>query len=728
MNNDFIAHRTEDGKEQSAKEHAENVARRSRESAIPLLAEAAYCTGLLHDIGKYSAAFQKYIRGEGAGVEHAACGAQEARRLFMGHPMLMLLAAYVIAGHHSGLPDGGTGSDHWNDTTLRARLERDVADFSLYREELKVPEPDMVEFQNYFTKFSTTPVDDVELFAFFTKYLYSCLTDADFLDTEQVFSPGTNRGLRGDFDFAAAALEQKLAGFPNKTAVQKARQNLQAQALANCGKAEVSLLNMPTGSGKTLTSLRVALERLKNGEKKRIIYVIPYTSIIEQTAEEFEKIFGDKLPVLQHHSNFDFEKSDPNKDKREETTEEKLKRACENWDAKFIITTNIQFFESLYHYKSSRLRKLHHLADSILVFDEIHMLPIQYLQPCLRAVAYLTKHLNSEAIFLSATMPDYEMFLRKYMPHTTIESLIDDPSPYQDFPKYSYHYLGEQTEEQILERASGYRTRLIVVNSRAAARKLYQLCGGNKYHLSTYQTPADRSELIKQIRADLDPASKKEVTVISTSLIEAGVDLDFDVAFRETAGVDNILQTAGRCNREGLQDKGDIFIFDLEGQGTKNSELQIRANLARNMLKEYGDLRQKDCVKDYYDRLFDFYREEIEANSIAGFGGTPVKVDAIPFRSYAEHFHMIDSSTINVVIPTKESEPFIEELRKGKLSVKRKLQRYSASVRIFEWEEMNSLKLLEEVGGVFVLKNGDYYDKETGLNVQKAINYCVGGE
>lgn len=274
--------------------------------------------------------------------------------------------------------------------------------------------------------------------------------------------------------------------------------------------------------------------------------------------------------MLQHHSNYDFAK-DENDD---ESTEKKLRRTCENWDAPFIITTNVQFFESLYNCKSSRMRKLHNLADSVIVFDEIHMLPIKYIQPCMRAIGYVTKYLNSTAIMMSATMPDYKSFITEYAGGCNAVDLITDRDSFSAFKKCKYHYIGFCDAEKIAFEAAKYGNALIVANSRRGARKIYEACGGKKYYLSTYMTPEHRSKVIGKIRTDL--ANGEKLIVVSTSLIEAGVDLDFKCVFRENAGLDNIIQSAGRCNREGLMPFGDVYIFETENL---KGDMQMKANI-----------------------------------------------------------------------------------------------------------------------------------------------------
>ena len=295
-------------------------------------------------------------------------------------------------------------------------------------------------------------------------------------------------------------LNRELSKMPSNTPLRQARSRIQQQAFDNSvNKSHISILDMPTGSGKTLCSLKLALE----SGKKRIIYVIPYTSIIEQTANKFEKMFGDVLPVLQHHSNYSYD-GDTEEEKK---TAEKLKRTCENWDAPLIITTSVQFFQSIYHYKGSALRKLHNLRDSVIVFDEIHLIPTELLRPCLKAVGYITKFLNSEALFLSATMPDYSKLFDKFLPDVNYNKLVTDRTNFKYFKKCEYKDKGKTTLETIAENASRCKNALIVVNTKKTAAELYSLVQGEKYHLSANMTPAHRSRVIEVEERSLKMAS-----------------------------------------------------------------------------------------------------------------------------------------------------------------------------------------------------------------------------
>lgn len=721
---DYYAHVSGE-KKQNIADHLKNVAEMASDFAVDFMKEIVYEAGNVHDIGKYSTAFQKRLKGSKIKYEHSSCGAIEINKIDCSKhkKLIAFMLMYCIAGHHTGLPDGGTeGDSAGGDVTLYSRLKREEnyineCDYSAYNSEIKLRLPDAEEIVEELQK-SYDKTDCLEKYAFFTRYLFSCLTDADFLDTELFCNDNkTVKKLSADFNLIEKAVSERLALLASDTTLRAARGRLQSQAVENSREpCRISILNMPTGSGKTLCSLQIALQKLRNSGKKRIIYVIPYTSIIEQTAETFENIFGTYADILQHHSNFCADDSD-----KEPDTVEKLKKASENWDAPIIITTNVQFFQSIYHYKSSRLRKLHNMADSIIIFDEVHMLPVEMLQPCLRGIGYITNYLNSEAIFLSATMPDYSLFFKRLIPDCTVNELIKNKSDFMYFQNCCYTDLGETDFDNIIEKAQQYTNSLIIVNSRKSAREIYSKLSGRKYHLSTYMTPADRSEVIKEIRSLLN--NNECVTVVSTSLVEAGVDLDFEAVFRQLAGLDSILQSGGRCNREGLREYGNVYIFETDDK--PKGDMQIRADITRNLLKNNENISSEHCIKEYYDRLFGFSDEVIRKNSIAsdcnGF-------DNIPFRTYAKEFRLIRDDTIGLIIDNcTESSELLYRLENGDASVRRKLQKYTVSLRIHgEFDHAMSLGLVRDTGmGVFVLSNNDYYRCETGLDLNMTQEYII---
>lgn len=728
---EYYAHTRKDGKRQTVKEHLEGVSKLAEGFSVDFLKPLAKKASYDHDPGKCALKYQWRLDDDNIKFSHAACGALEYKKFADKNDCFAPLMEYCIAGHHTGLMDGGTDADNSDSPTLNGILKRadeytGDSDYSAYATEIEFATLTQEEITPPLNELLSTkdPTERIERYAFFTKYVFSCLTDADFLDTEIFCNENVERGMSGDFEKALDKLNRELSDMPSDNPLRQARSRIQQQAFDNSvNKSHISILDMPTGSGKTLCSLKLALE----SGKKRIIYVIPYTSIIEQTANKFEKMFGDVLPVLQHHSNYSYD-GDTEEEKK---TAEKLKRTCENWDAPLIITTSVQFFQSLYHYKGSALRKLHNLRDSVIVFDEIHLIPTNLLRPCLKAVGYITKYLNSEALFLSATMPDYSKLFDKFLPDVNYNKLVTDRTNFKYFKKCEYKDMGKTTLETIAENASRCKNALIVVNTKKTAAELYSLVQGEKYHLSANMTPAHRSRVIEVVRKKLK--NGEHITVVSTSLVEAGVDLDFNTVFRQLSGLDSILQAGGRCNREGKDAKGYVYVFDIDETYRKGSDLAMRINKTKGLLKKYQDITSYDCIKEYYDGIFDFNQSRIAENSIAKYNEQSNSFDrqglmspySIPFRSYAMQFEYISADTISIVIDNpddKTCHELVETLRNGDMSVRRALQKYSVSVYMNVFKDLYSQGVLKDHGtGIFILENQSYYNNETGLNTQAAM-------
>lgn len=728
---EYYAHTREDGERQTVKAHLIGVSKLAEGFSVDFLKPLAKKASYDHDTGKYALKYQWRLDDDNIKFSHVACGALEYKKFADKNDAFAPLMEYCIAGHHTGLMDGGTGADNSDSPTLNGTLKRadeytGDSDYSAYATEIEFATLTQEEITPPYNELRSAkdPTELIERYAFFTKYVFSCLTDADFLDTERFCNKNVERGMSGDFKMALDKLNRELSDMPSNTPLRQARSRIQQQAFDNSvNKSHISILDMPTGSGKTLCSLKLALE----SGKKRIIYVIPYTSIIEQTANKFEKMFGDVLPVLQHHSNYSYDGGT----EEEKKTAEKLKRTCENWDAPLIITTSVQFFQSIYHYKGSALRKLHNLRDSVIVFDEIHLIPTELLRPCLKAVGYITKYLNSEALFLSATMPDYSKLFDKFLPDVNYNKLVTDRTNFKYFKKCEYKDKGKTTLETIAENASRCKNALIVVNTKKTAAELYNLVQGEKYHLSANMTPAHRSRVIEAVRKKLE--NGEHITVVSTSLVEAGVDLDFSTVFRQLSGLDSILQAGGRCNREGRDDKGYVYVFDIDETYRKGSDLAMRINKTKGLLKKYSDITSYDCIKEYYDGIFDFNQSRIAENSIAKYNEQSNSFDrqgvmwpnSIPFRSYAMQFEYISADTISIVIDDpndRTCHELVETLRKGDMSVRRALQKYSVSVYMNVFKDLYSQGVLNDHGtGIFILENQSYYNNETGLNTQAAM-------
>lgn len=727
----YKAHINDKTKEiQTVKCHSENTAELSAKYAVSELKDIMYAIGLLHDLGKFQESFQKRIDGANLKIEHSICGALTVKERY-SNP-LGLLMEYCIAGHHSGIPNGGYPNDTSDMPTLSGRLQRKTEDFMAYQKELVLPQLDSQNFLQYLVRDCGESIDlVVDKFAFLTRYCFSCLTDADSIDTAGFCGENVARQMRADFSSCLKKVDEKLSSFVCKTSLQKARAELQQQVFSKIRQdAELYLMNMPTGSGKTLCSVKFALERAIRKGKKRIIYIIPYNSIIDQTAKEFTDIFGESAEILRHQSTFVYEeKSDDSEDYCKIA-----KRAAENWDAPFIITTAVQFFESIYANKRGKLRKFHNMGDSMLIFDEAHLMPTEYLQPCLRAIAYIARYLNSEAVFLTATMPDFVGLMKQYaLPDSKILSLIDDTSAFTAFGKCQYIDLGKISGEALLKKAFEFPSTLIIVNKRATAKQLFKMCGGKKYHLSTYVTSYDRERVLSDIKTELkqleedfpdlqDVPQERRITVISTSLIEAGVDLDMFAVFRELAGLDNILQAGGRCNREGKRREAETYIFELE-DAVKAAFQDEQANIVKGLLEQYSDISCLESIEEYYERLYVMKKDAIQQHTISQ---ECTDIKSIPFQTYADQFEIINAQTISIVVPRDEkSRKLIETLRYAGSGIARELQLYTCSVYRWELDDLVRQHVVDDFGtGIYCLTNEDYYNEESGI-LFEAKDYLI---
>lgn len=715
----FAHTKIDSDEKQTIAEHSLSTAKIAKEFSIEPLKSLVYNMALLHDVGKYQESFQnKILLNKNIRVEHSSCGAIEVEK-FIKYP-ISLMAQYCIAGHHTGIPNGGTINDNSNDTTLYGRLARKelFEDYSEYMSDINISEVDNTELLKTLT--SSYSKDDLfERFAFFTRYCFSCITDADSLDTAKFCTGREDVCLKSNFTDCLEKINDKFASFNPITDLQKARATVQQQVYEKCDtNAEIYLMNMPTGSGKTLCSMKFALSRAIKTGKDRIIYVIPYNSIIDQTVDVFEKMFQDSAKILRHQSSFSYDDTDYSEDYKSH-----LKNVAENWNAQIIVTTSVQFFESLYDNKRNKLRKMHNMANSMIIFDEVHLMPTNYLQPCLRAVSYITKFLCSEAVFLTATMPDFNTLIKKYaLPSSKIVELVEDKKDFSIFKKGDFINLGEINKEKLLELSNDNPSSLIVVNKRATASQLYDLASGKKYHLSTYMSAYDRRKIIEEIHHELKTLyndyqdltkvpEDKRITVISTSLIEAGVDLDFFTVYRELSGLDSILQAGGRCNREGKRENAKIYVFDF-GEPVKNE----RDNITKALIENYKDISSYNCIADYYNKLYKFNQENIVLNSIAnGCAG----IDNLEFSTYANNFNMINSNTVAVAVECNdESSQLIKTLKQTGYTNHRSLQKFTFTVYEYELQELLKQGVVQEYGGIWCLTNSDYYSKEKGVRLE----------
>ena len=702
--------------------HLKNVATLSRNFADDFNAgELAYATGLLHDLGKYSPDFQKRLEGSGIRVDHSTAGAQEARRIFQNElKPAGLLSAYIIAGHHGGLPNYGSPVDG-----LCERLDREnLPDYSAFRTNIALDFSGDLNYKRR-SKRNTLGLS----YSFFTRMLYSCIVDADSLDTEAFTSP-VKTSMRAQYDSFEMLMNnfEKFMRGKNSGAgdslINRERKKIFSQSIEAASLTPgFFTLTVPTGGGKTLSSMAFALEHLKTHGLKRVFYVIPYTSIIEQNAKVFRDIFGDRN-VLEHHSNFD---PDSMKTSDDDPISESLKLATENWDMPIVVTTNVQFFESLFSNKRSRCRKLHNLAKSVIILDEAQMLPTGFLLPCLAALSELVRNYGATVVICTATQPKLGDLLDKSL---QLREIVHSPDNlFQIFRRVRVTNIGSLNDKDLSARLREHRQVLCIVNTRNHARKLYDALkeSGNCYHLSARMCPVHRRKMIKEIKDLLSEG--KDCRVISTQLIEAGVDIDFPVVYRAMTGIDSIAQAAGRCNREGKLPIGEVFIFkSTEPHGKATSWQNLVMGVGEMALAGSDDPLSLSTVADYFQRLYHFKEDGgLDEKKILPAHEERAGELAFPFEEIAALFRIIESGTKDVIIPFDENaRSRIMELRSTDFPWKylRELQGYTVSIYSNEFRELERTNMVETIADRFyVLRSCEDYSDETGLKLRQGAGY-----
>lgn len=701
----YLAHLTEDGRTQTILEHLKGTASLCSAFAAAFDAEAqGQLAGMAHDIGKYSAAFQRRLHG-GPKVDHASAGAFECLKA------RQLPAAFVISGHHGGLPDGGGRGDAAGAGTFWGRINRasqgKLEDYHAWQREFSLPHANIPAFAG-------KKLDGM----FFTRMLLSCLVDADYTDTG-AFMGGSSYppASSSSMEELWRRLETYVSGwFPPKGALNMQRCVILEQCMSAGAQYGPGLftLTVPTGGGKTVASLSFALAQAKAHGMRRIVYVIPYTSIIEQTAQTFREILGDEN-VLEFHSGVQFDQQEDDASSPEAAP---LTRSAETWDVPVIVTTAVQFFESLYACQPSKCRKLHNLAQSVLIFDEAQMLPLPYLRPCVWAIAQLVRHYGASAVLCTATQPALDPIFQEFAPEIPIREICPmAEAHWESFRRVSFQQAGTLSWMDLAACLQQQEQVLCVVNTRRAAREVFhQLSGSGNFHLSTLMYPAHRRRILDEIRRRL--RDELPCRVVSTSLIEAGVDVDFPAVYRELSGLDSILQAAGRCNREGKRPPEDSIVTIFQGEDPPPRLFETSIGAGKIVLDHCQDVSSRAAIHTYFSTLLDLKGAEAQdAHHILPL----MESEFFPFRTVAERFHLIESPTTTVYLPLEEGAGLVELLRSGQYSrtLYRRLGQYGVSVypqHLAALEQAGALEHLED--GSVVLRDIGLYTQTTGLTLE----------
>jgi CRISPR-associated endonuclease/helicase Cas3/CRISPR-associated endonuclease Cas3-HD len=556
--------------------------------------------------------------------------------------------------------------------------------------------------------------------------LYSCLVDADSLDTERFVSPGLSK-YRGGYD-TLDALSERFNVYIHKfkqlecSDLNRYRNEIYQQCI---DKSELPqgmfTLTVPTGGGKTLSSTAFAVAHARKHELKRIFFIAPYTSIIEQNAKVIRDIFGNGN-VLEHHSNYTVGDDDPKK--------EQLNLYIENWDVPIIFTTPVQLFDSLFSNKRSQCRKIHNLSKSVIVIDEAQMIPTEYLEPCMAVLEELVRNYNTTVVFCTATQPPFNNFLEG---DTTTVEIITNPTKYYDafrnIRNLRVEYIGEQSDAQISERIGDHEQALIIVNTRDHARYLYSQinkegCEGY-YHLSARMCPAHRSKIITEIKQRLKEGLK--CIVVSTQLIEAGVDIDFPVVYRSMAGIDSINQAGGRCNREGKRCEGMIYIFtSTEIYAKVLGKLNRISGFGEQIIKRQPDIFALQAISDYYNTLYFFEGSNLDKHRILHKTDNPEYPELAnkmeyPFKEIGDTFSLIEENgMVDLIIPyDNKAHALISKIKSAEFPLRelRGIQKYIISIYPKEFKELERNHMIEVIGiNQYVLKSYTmYYDQQMGL-------------
>ena len=718
--------------------------------------EWAALAARLHDLGKASPEFQAYISGQNGRrrIDHSTAGARLLLQRWKawGKPgeYRALWLAYCIAGHHGGLPDLGDGASDVG--SLRSRLDPAYAipDYSAGLDLAAladIPQPDALPFPFRLARehaaFSVT---------FFVRMLFSCLTDADFLDTEHFYAPENcqQRGRWPSLDTLCERLHNFLSakGFLRATSDDSPIVTARKEILGHCLDAAALppgafTLTVPTGGGKTLSSLAFALEHARRHQLDRIILVAPYTSIIEQNARVLRDVLGEDA-VLEHHSNY-VHPSEQAADQSGESADDQgravlpFRLAAENWDAPVIVTTAVQFFESLFSNRPSRCRKLHNIARSVVILDEAQMLPVPLLEPSVLALRELTEHYGASLVLCTATQPALRRdgplkngfakdSLRELIPAPRVEELF---STFTTQRRMRVSQPGKLDNEELGRRLRQEHQALCIVNSRAQARATYESLGNDEahFHLSARMTPRHRLLVLDAVRQRLRRGLP--CRVVSTSLIECGVDISFPCVYRAHCGLDSVAQAAGRCNRSGELPFGSLFVYTPEQPlSSAQADLYLRACFFSQVAEEHADIFAPAAVEAYFKALYGFTdldKERLLAMLREKNAAFP---HAFDFRQMDARYRFITDGSVPVIIThgakdggdlAEQSHALVRRLETEypprRLTL-RLLQGYSVQIYPHELKRLRAAGNLETLHGCFdVLRNGAGYDPKLGLLV-----------
>ncbi len=670
--------------------------------------------GILHDLGKYQPEFQRYLEGKGKKTPHSVWGAGCARILKLNE------ISFAIDGHHKGIPN-------------KSVLKRDTEPFK--RKEIAEYEKIFESFLNDISiserelSAETLSFEDKIQQEFFIRYLFSALTDADWLNTEEHFEQQKSkyRGNRSlDIEYLQQKLNDEFSRKPKEGEINKMRNQVRTDVLQKSGfSCGFYSLNLPTGLGKTLTSISWALQHAKTNNLRRIFIVLPYINIIDQTASVLKGIFGEEW-VLEHHSAYNEEiELSSNYEYTIDSVEKEKRLACENWDYPIVITTTVQFFESLFSNKPSRCRKIHNIAESIVIFDEVQSLPKEILLPTLTVLKNIKAIMRTSFLFCTATQPAFEK-RKNFNGLENIYPLVKNPAEVfkKTQQRIDYCFLQDLYPidyDVLLNSALKQNSAVLTIfNTKKTALEFYNLVMKNQkhwdryYHLSTSLCPADRKRIISSIRTDLEPKEKRKILVSSTQLIEAGVDFDFPCVFRAIAPLEAVIQSAGRCNREGTLNKGKVYLFQLKDSGMPDKTYAACAKHTKDLIE--NDINKLHChnfFQQYYSQVVRLFIDP-DKNKILQ------AQENFDFESVNDSYRVIDNITQGLYIYncSEDSRKLLDSIKNKSFLSRddfRKMQAYTVPVyQNFLIKNKDMYKKIPQ--GVLVWFGN--YSNDTGISVE----------
>lgn len=696
---------------QSLESHSTHVAELAAQFAAEFgFDDIARIMGLLHDKGKEQPEWQKYIQGVTGynpeyantknGPNHAYIGAHIAQILY---PQLSPLIAQPIAGHHRGLYDY---CEYIEET------KKDIPKEVLIPESQSCAMPRLQNLNSY----------DLH---HLVRMLFSCLVDADSLDTEKFMNPeqASHRGVHTTMDELLRKLEEYLSHLKEKsedTEVNRIRNYVQEQCVKESqGKTGFYSLTVPTGGGKTLASVLWALNHAVKNHLHRVIVAIPYTSIIVQTAATLKAIFGEEN-VLEHHSSFDPETI------KDRELRERLQLATENWDYPVIVTTNVQLFESLFSNKRSDCRKLHNIVKSVLILDEVQTLPMNFYKPIVHTLDTLSRLFGTSILFTTASQPVLTGRIEGTNPSVGFDALqavheiIPEEARLYDKLRRVKLVVNETSKsyDEIASELAKHQRVLCIVNTRRDAKELYERLPkeGICLHLSRMMCPAHVAATIQYLKRLMKEKSDSPIRVIATQLVEAGVDIDFPVVYRQEAGLDSILQAAGRCNREGKNGICTTYVFSLGKEHSLPTGFISQTNNARlNMVGQYDWFAPETMTayfKQLHCRIDNFDKQQMQEL---------LYKPECEFEEAANRFHLIDDKTTPVLINWHDSMKLYQRLLSEGPSYQlmKQMAQYSVNIRKHDFEVLKNIGAIEEpFENIYVITNPAFYHADTGLLIE----------